>query len=91
MIMNKVKVFLAVLMLLCLVSCTEQARVRSFGGEMSIELPKGKRLIMATWKEVDLFYLLEDMDSLYIPKNKEFIENSSYGILESKIIFIESK
>lgn len=47
--------------------------------------------MMATWKGDDLFYMIEDMDSTYIPKNKELIENSSYGVLESKIIFIESK
>ena len=31
------------------------------------------------------------MDENYKPKNKMFIENSSYGILESKVIFIETK
>lgn len=72
-------------------SCTEQQMVRRFGGGMSIELPKGEKLIMATWKETNLFYLTEPMDSGYTPKTKVFRESSSFGVLESEITFIETK
>ena len=73
------------------VSCTEQSMKRNFGGKMSIKLPKGERLLTATWKEADLFYLTEPMDSDYIPKNKKFVESSSFGVWESEITFIETK
>lgn len=46
---------------------------------------------MATWKEADLFYLYEEMDSNYVPKTKMFVESSAYGVLETKITFIESR
>ena len=72
-------------------SCTEQDRVRTFGGAMEIRLPKGQKLMMATWKETNLFYLTEPMDSTYVPKEKIFQESSSFGALESRIHFIESK
>lgn len=85
------KIILLFIFILSIYSCTENIRTKTFGGNMTIELPKGKKLIEATWKDNNLFYLIEDMDENYKPKNKMFIENSSYGILESKVIFIETK
>ena len=79
------------LSVLSLSSCTEQIRARAFGGELTIQVPKGQKLTMATWKESNLFYLYEEMDSNYVPKTKMFVESSAYGVLETKITFIESK
>lgn len=59
--MKKILVMAAVLFALS--SCTEQMKVREFGGTMEVKLPKGEKLIMATWKETNLFYLTEPMDS----------------------------
>ena len=78
-------------MLTSLFSCTENIRTTTFGGKMKIELPKGQKLIMATWKKNNLFYLTEPMDENYNPKNKVFQESSSYGIMEGQVTFIESK
>lgn len=58
-------------------SCTEQHMARRYGGKLKIELPKGEKLMMATWKEANLFYLTEPMDSGYIPKKKVFRESSN--------------
>ena len=80
---------------LCLVctlsftSCTEQIRTRTFGGTMVIDVPEGYKVTSATWKETDLFYFMEPMEDGYVPKDKMFVESSSYGVLESKIIFKE--
>lgn len=84
------KGLLLVLPLVFMVSCTEQSRARSFGGEVKIELPKNEKLLNATWKETDLFYLTEPMDSNYMPKTKKFRESSSFGVMETEVIFIES-
>lgn len=72
-------------------SCTEQHIARRYGGKLKIELPKGERLMMATWKKANLFYLTEPMDSGYIPKKKVFRESSNFGVWESEITFIERK
>lgn len=85
------KILLFVFIIFAFVSCTAQMRVRTFGGKMEIELPKGERLMMASWKDSDLYYLIEPMDSNYTPKVKRYIEDSSFGIIESEIIFIESR
>ena len=82
---------------LCLVctlsftSCTEQIRTRTFGGTMVIDVPNGYKVTSATWKETDLFYFMEPMEEGYTPNEKMFVESSSYGMLESKIIFKEKR
>lgn len=81
----------AIAVTLGITSCTEQERTRTFGGTMEINLEPGEKLMMATWKESDLFYLTEPMEPDYQPKRKTFKESSSYGIMESKIVFVETR
>lgn len=75
---------------LVLTSC-EQEITRNFGGTTTIKLEPNQRLIEATWKDADLWYLVEPMPVDYKPTTKYFVESSTYGILEGKVIFIESK
>jgi hypothetical protein len=58
---------------------------------MVIDVPEGYKVTSATWKETDLFYFMEEMEEGYTPTNKMFVESSSYGVLESKIIFKEKR
>ena len=76
-----------------LCSCTENTRSRVWGGKMTIELPKGQKLVEATWKGDgnSLWYLTEPMDTDYIPKTKIFQEDSRFGVLEGSVVFVESK
>jgi len=70
-------------------SCTEQSRAKDLGGETTIKLEPGQKLVEATWKgDGDLWYLTEPMDSDYIPKTKTFKESSSWGIMEGTVTFI---
>lgn len=85
------KVFIVLASIFILASCTENQRTRTFGGNMTINLPKGQKLLMATWKNEDLFYLLEPMEENYSPRVKTLVEDSNWGMLESTITFIESK
>lgn len=67
-------------------------KTKTFGGEMKIELPKGTKLINATWKDSDLWYLYEEVtDTTYVPHNKVLKEDATFGVLNGKIIFIEKK
>lgn len=86
--MKRIMLFAAALLAL---SCTEQARVRKFGGEMEFVLPAGERLLTVTWRDDNLFYLTEPMEEDYVPRRKTFRESSSYGLHESVIVFIESR
>lgn len=71
--------------------CTKNSRTKNYGGSMTITLPKGKRIVEATWKNSDLWYLTEQMDSDYTPKKKVFKEVSQWGVWEGEITFIESR
>lgn len=72
-------------------SCTQNERARKFGGNMTIKLERGQKLMMATWKEDDLFYLVEPMEDDYVPKTKTLYEDSSFGVLQTRVDFIESR
>ena len=73
-----------------LISC-DNWKSRKWGGSTTITLPKGEKLIEATWKENSLWYLTEPMDTDYEPKTKIFRENSNLGILEGTVTFVESR
>ena len=87
--MKKYLFLLIALVAMC--SCTENQRARAYGGNMTIELPKGEKLVNATWKEANLFYLTELMEEGYVPKSKKFRESSNFGVWESEITFVESR
>ncbi len=80
-------VFIAII----ITSCTEQTRARYYGGDAIIRLQPGEKLIEATYKDNDIWYLVEPMEDDYIPKTKIFRESSSYGILEGTVTFIETR
>ena len=85
------KFLLIIATLLLLVSCTEQNRARNLGGEVTIKVPVGYKVTSATWKEDNIFYFLEPMEDGYVPKEKKFIESSSYGLFETEVTFIVSR
>lgn len=92
---NLVLIAGAILFAICvsfsLISCTSNQMSRKFGGTTKIKLEKGQKLIEATWKDDNLWYLTEPMDDDYTPKTKVFMEDSNFGVLEGKVLFIESK
>ena len=85
------KVLFIAMCVLGLIACTENERARLYGGEMTVNLPKGEKLISATWKDADLFYLTEPMSENDTPKVKYFREVSSYGLLETTVKFVEHR
>jgi len=77
------------LFLFLLSGCTKNSRAKNFGGTQTIYLPTGYKLNEATWKNDDLWYLLEPVDTSYDAKVKIFQEDSSFGLLQGKIKFVE--
>lgn len=85
------KILFTLLGVFCLVSC-EQLVTREFGGTTTVYLEPNEKLIEATWKgDGDLWYLVEPMDSDYAPKTKILKESSMCGVMEGKVIFIETR
>lgn len=89
--MKRIILIFTALLCIALTSCTPQQMTREFGGKMEIKLPAGQELMMVTWKENDLFYLTRPMSPDYMPVTKTFQESSSFGIMESTVLFIESR
>ena len=82
---------ISIIIILGTTSCTENVIARQFGGTVTVKVKPGYKVTSATWKDADLFYFLEPMEEDYIPKTKEFVESSNYGVLESTVVFIETK
>lgn len=85
-------IFAVVLCVIILCSCTANERARQYGGTQTIEVPKGYKVIEATWKDgSELWYLMEPMEDNYVPNTKIFQESSKYGIIEGTVKFVESR
>lgn len=82
---------LLILLLLPVTSCTQKERVRHFGGNAKIELPKGQKLINTTWKENDLWLLTKPMTSKDSAETYVFFEDSSWGVWEGSYTIVEIK
>ena len=76
-------------MTICLFTSCEQYVSRKLGGDITINLAPGEKLVEATWKESNLWYLTEDAEEGYKPKTYEFCETSNMGFLEGSITFQE--
>jgi hypothetical protein len=85
------KLFLAIVMGVMVTSCTENNRVKNWGGEGNINLPKGCKLVNVTWKETEIWYLTRPMDSNDVAETYQFQEESSWGVMEGTYNIIETK
>jgi hypothetical protein len=85
------KVLAIALVAITLASCTENARVKSWGGEGTINLPKGKKLVTITWKETQVWYLTRPMNSTDKAETYKFQEESSLGVMEGTYNIVETK
>lgn len=64
---------------------------RNYGGSATVSIPPGRKLVTATWKNDDLWYLTRPMNQGEVPEAYEFKESSSYGLVEGTVKFVESK
>ena len=85
------KLFLAIGVIAMLGSCTQNERVKNWGGEGTINLPKGRKLVDVTWKGDQVWYLTRPMTSSDVAETYQFSEESSYGVMEGTYNIIETK
>jgi hypothetical protein len=84
------KIILLAIMVLSLTGC--QNTTKNFGGNMTIELPKGQKLEEITWKDdSDLWYLTRPMREDDIAEIHTFQESSEFGVFEGTVTIIETK
>lgn len=88
--MRKCAIICFVLLVLALgLACTDQQRAREYGGTAEVVLPAGQKLVIATWKDDNLWYLTRPMRQDEKPEIYEFTESSSFGVFEGKVIIKE--
>lgn len=76
---------------LLVMSCTDNSRVKNWGGKATLQLPKGQKLVNVTWKESELWYLTKPMTASDSAEIYNFQEESSWGVVEGTYIIVESK
>ncbi len=87
--MRKLKIVVALILLITFSACTEKQRAKSLGGQFEIKLPKGQKLIEATWKNDNLWYLTRARRENEKTETYLFKEDSSFGVMEGSVKFIE--
>lgn len=82
---------LAALAALSLVSCNQNTRAKNLagGGTATVELPARTKLITATWKDTELWYLTRPMRADETPETSTLHGYSGWGVIEGKVIFKE--
>ena len=75
-------IFILTIVVCCFYSCTENTRVKHFGGKQEISLKPHEKLMNITWKDADMWILTEDT----LTHIKYFRESSSWGIWNGEII-----
>jgi hypothetical protein len=88
---NMKKVILSLILGTMVVSCSENNRVKNWGGEGTINLPKGRKLVNVTWKESQIWYLTRPMTDNDVAETYQFHEESSWGMVEGTYNIIETK
>ena len=79
------------LMVMSITSCTDQQMAKQYGGTETITLPENQKLVNATWKENNLWYLTKDMSETDSAETYTFHEQSNFGVWEGTVIIKEVK
>lgn len=85
------KLLLGLVVGIGLISCTENSRVKTFGGTGDINLPKGQKLVNATWKGEQIWYLSRPFRKDEEAEVYRFQEESSWGVVEGTYYIHETK
>ena len=72
-------------------SCTENSRVKNWGGDGVLTLPPNQKLVNITWKENQIWYLTRPMTQSDSVQTYTFHEESSWGVIEGTYNIIESR
>ena len=79
------------LALIAATGCTQNVRARIYGGTAQVDLPKGRKLVTATWKDSNLWILTRPMRDGEPVESYELTESSSFGVLQGSVVLKEIK
>ena len=73
------------------------AIAKKIGGSATVKLPPNTKLVNVSWKtdpktnKTSLYYLYRDMRKDEFPETYKYQEDSTWGVLESTIVIVESR
>jgi hypothetical protein len=85
------RLFILLVVVVLLSSCTDNMMSRNFGGKQTINIPENQKLVNATWKNDDLWVLTKPMSAKDSAEVYYFVEKSSFGVMEGEITLVETK
>lgn len=86
-----IALILVFVLILSITGCTAQERAKNYGGEYTLELDPGEKLVNITWKEDTIWYLTREMTEDDIAEFYTFKADSSYGVFEGTVYIKETK
>ena len=84
-----VAIILITIICIILTGCNPVAR--KMGGDMTVQLKPGEKLVNVTWKESSLWFLTRPMRSNETAETYKFKEDSTWGVLEGTVTIVEYK
>ncbi len=79
-----------IITLACKVIFSSNWWAKSFGGTTTVTLEPNTKLVNATWKDSNLWYLVRPMRKGETSETFMLLEQSNLGVLQGKVIFVES-
>lgn len=77
----------ALITVLSFASCNHIAR--KYGGSMTVDVDKDKKLVNCSWKKDELWLLTRQRKDGETPETYTYIEKSTFGILEGTVTIVE--
>ena len=84
-----VAIILITIICIILTGCNPVAR--KMGGDMTVQLKPGEKLVNVTWKESSLWFLTRPMRANEPAETYKFKEDSTWGVLEGTVTIVEYK
>lgn len=79
---KKTLLFIGLISLVTILSCTDNQRARSFGGTETIKLEDNEEFVNITWKQDNLWLIVRDKNTgKYYAREK-----SSFGVMQGKVV-----
>lgn len=85
------KLIFILIIAISLISCSQNKRVKKYGGSATFELEENQKLINVSWKDSQLWILTKPMNNKDSAETYTYKEKSNNGILEGKFIIVEVK
>jgi len=71
--------------------CTQNSRVKKYGGNSTVELDCGEKFVQVIWEEEHLWITTRPMRKDEVPETFTFAERSKTGFMEGKVKIVECR